>query len=279
MQIDNADAALSTGRIGARGARMGGVEAGLGWGRLWAQAELYGIAVQRGEGGQTGPLSGYYVQAAYTLVGKPRTWKSETASWGSPRPEQSFDPRHDAWGALEIAARFSSADLNAGDIKGGHIYGMSGTELKRAQALLRSAQKTADALGYRVALKGNEGAWYHVDIGHGDPEELDKINHGKSIEERNAAEDAYNVQHDETLKAELAAARTDDERSAVIQHYRDSGKSQLIQDADAYQRLLDIAAQIEGEVAVLRLADPGSPTLIQDKDAKGALYVLMPMRV
>jgi DNA polymerase-3 subunit beta len=43
--------------------------------------------------------------------------------------------------------------------------------------------------------------------------------------------------------------------------------------------LLDIAAQIEGESAVLRLADPGSPTLIQDKDAKGALYVLMPMRV
>jgi DNA polymerase-3 subunit beta len=43
--------------------------------------------------------------------------------------------------------------------------------------------------------------------------------------------------------------------------------------------LLDIAAQIEGDVAVLKLADPGSPTLIQDKDAKGALYVLMPMRV
>jgi DNA polymerase-3 subunit beta len=43
--------------------------------------------------------------------------------------------------------------------------------------------------------------------------------------------------------------------------------------------LLDIASQIEGETAVLKLADPGSPTLIQDKDAKGALYVLMPMRV
>jgi len=43
--------------------------------------------------------------------------------------------------------------------------------------------------------------------------------------------------------------------------------------------LLDIAAQIEGEVAILKLADPGSPTLIQDRDAKGALYVLMPMRV
>jgi len=43
--------------------------------------------------------------------------------------------------------------------------------------------------------------------------------------------------------------------------------------------LLDIAAQIEGESAVLKLADPGSPTLIQDKNATGALYVLMPMRV
>src|SRR4051795_13168942 len=43
--------------------------------------------------------------------------------------------------------------------------------------------------------------------------------------------------------------------------------------------LLDIAAQIEGQVAVLKLADPGSPTLVQDKDSRGALYVLMPMRV
>ena len=43
--------------------------------------------------------------------------------------------------------------------------------------------------------------------------------------------------------------------------------------------LLDIASQIESEAAVLKLADPGSPTLIEDKDAKGTLYVLMPMRV
>jgi DNA polymerase III subunit beta len=43
--------------------------------------------------------------------------------------------------------------------------------------------------------------------------------------------------------------------------------------------LLDITAQIEGPTAVLRLADPSSPTLIQDRDAADALYVLMPMRV
>jgi DNA polymerase III subunit beta len=43
--------------------------------------------------------------------------------------------------------------------------------------------------------------------------------------------------------------------------------------------LLDITAQIEGPTAVLRLADPSSPTLISDRDAADALYVLMPMRV
>jgi len=43
--------------------------------------------------------------------------------------------------------------------------------------------------------------------------------------------------------------------------------------------LLDITQQLEGEKAELKLADPGSPTLLRDQDAAGALYVLMPMRV
>ncbi len=43
--------------------------------------------------------------------------------------------------------------------------------------------------------------------------------------------------------------------------------------------LLDILQQIEGEKARLKLADPGSPTLIEDIEGAGALYVLMPMRV
>ncbi|MGQ4274371.1 DNA polymerase III subunit beta [Terrihabitans sp. B22-R8] len=43
--------------------------------------------------------------------------------------------------------------------------------------------------------------------------------------------------------------------------------------------LLDIAAQIDTESALLKLNDPGSPTLIQDQEGASALYVLMPMRV
>ncbi len=43
--------------------------------------------------------------------------------------------------------------------------------------------------------------------------------------------------------------------------------------------LLDIAGQLTTEEALFRLADPGSPTLIQDSGEADALYVLMPMRV
>ncbi|HEV8498457.1 MAG TPA: hypothetical protein VGQ56_16395 [Gemmatimonadaceae bacterium] len=119
------------------------------------------------------------------------------------------------------------------DMKGGVIYGMSGSELKRAQKLLEADQAAADAIGYRVALKGNEGAWYHTGLGSGDSEALDKINHGKSKEERQAAEDAYNKENDPELKSQMEAAKNDEERASIMKRYRDSGKSQLLKDAHA----------------------------------------------
>jgi DNA polymerase-3 subunit beta len=43
--------------------------------------------------------------------------------------------------------------------------------------------------------------------------------------------------------------------------------------------LLDIMGQLDGDTALFKFADPGSPTLVQDKEGAAALYVLMPMRV
>ncbi|GGC65745.1 DNA polymerase III subunit beta [Chelatococcus reniformis] len=43
--------------------------------------------------------------------------------------------------------------------------------------------------------------------------------------------------------------------------------------------LLDITGQLDGDTALFKLADPGSPTVIQDREGAQALYVLMPMRV
>jgi DNA polymerase III subunit beta len=43
--------------------------------------------------------------------------------------------------------------------------------------------------------------------------------------------------------------------------------------------LLDIAGQLSSDTALLKLSDPGSPTIIQDRDGAAALFVLMPLRV
>jgi len=43
--------------------------------------------------------------------------------------------------------------------------------------------------------------------------------------------------------------------------------------------LLDILNQLESDTTLFLLADPGSPTLIQDRDGASVLFVLMPMRV
>ncbi len=43
--------------------------------------------------------------------------------------------------------------------------------------------------------------------------------------------------------------------------------------------LLDIMAQLDSGTAIFKLADPGSPTLVQDIGDPNALFVLMPMRV
>ncbi len=43
--------------------------------------------------------------------------------------------------------------------------------------------------------------------------------------------------------------------------------------------LMDILAQIEGDMVEVHLADPSAPTVLKDLMDEGALYVLMPMRV
>jgi DNA polymerase-3 subunit beta len=43
--------------------------------------------------------------------------------------------------------------------------------------------------------------------------------------------------------------------------------------------LLDVAGQIQGDVAEFRFADPASPTLVLDASDVGVQYVLMPLRV
>ena len=121
LAVDRWSSPLDTGAIKARRARTGGVEAGLGLGRFWAQAEAYGIEVDRaGPQGGTLGFTGYYAQASYTVLGKPREWDSGTAAWSAPKPaERRFDPATGQWGAVEIGARVSELDLSDADVRGG----------------------------------------------------------------------------------------------------------------------------------------------------------------
>lgn len=119
VQIDRTSPSLATGSVAAKGARIGGVELGLGWGRLWAQAEWYGIGIDRTQGRGNPFFSGWYAQAAYTLAGTPRRWSSKIAGWGSPVPDAAFHPSAGGWGALELAARYSTVNLESAGIEGG----------------------------------------------------------------------------------------------------------------------------------------------------------------
>jgi phosphate-selective porin OprO/OprP len=61
------------------------------------QGEWYGIGVERRASDGAGLFfSGWYAQAAYTLVDTPRRWKPDAAAWGSPKPSSGFDPAHGA---------------------------------------------------------------------------------------------------------------------------------------------------------------------------------------
>ena len=63
---------------------------------------------------------------------------------------------------------------------------------------------------------------------------------------------------------------------SVLQHV-----VQLSQQGHATEALyvLDVARQIKGNEIIIKLSDSVSPTLVYDKDDKGVLFVLMPMRV
>ena len=120
LEVDTVDASLSTGSLPSTGARMGGLEVGLSWDRLWVQGEWYGLHIDRSGGaGRDLFFSGEYVQAAYTVLGKPRQWKPTIAAWGSPSPAEGFNPMAGQWGAVEIAARLSAVTLGDADVRGG----------------------------------------------------------------------------------------------------------------------------------------------------------------
>jgi phosphate-selective porin OprO and OprP len=121
---------IDSGAIDAAHASAYGVEFGAHWKNLYVQAENFWFDVDRRDAALDDPnFGGYYLQGSWLITGESRRYNAATGSFQNPRPKSPF--AHDGgWGALELAARFSHADLNfnegsagvapvAGAIRGG----------------------------------------------------------------------------------------------------------------------------------------------------------------
>jgi phosphate-selective porin OprO/OprP len=106
---------ISSGGVNADSAYSAGIEGAVSWGPFLLEGEnfWYGISRRDPVAGQTNPnFSGWYVEGSWVFTGEPRTYNMSSAAFTRPVPAANFDPAAGAWGAWEVAARYSGTDLN-----------------------------------------------------------------------------------------------------------------------------------------------------------------------
>lgn len=89
-----------------------GAELGVLFGPVLLQGEYHHAFLQRETGREDVDFGGGYVQASWVVTGEAREYSRRSGVFGGLRPDSD-------WGALELAARFSSFDLDDGPVEGG----------------------------------------------------------------------------------------------------------------------------------------------------------------
>lgn len=104
---------IDTGSIDADNALALGFEAAAQVRAMTIQGEYFDIEVERRTGALADPeFSGWYLQATWTLTGQPRRYNAGTAAFDLPRVEKPFNLKTGDLGVWEIAARYSTLDLD-----------------------------------------------------------------------------------------------------------------------------------------------------------------------
>lgn len=106
---------VNTGNINAKSAYSAGIEGAVSYGPFLLEGEnfWYGINRRDPSPGATNPnFSGWYIEGSWVMTGEPRTYSMANAAFARPVPVADFDPAHDAWGAWELAARYSDTNLD-----------------------------------------------------------------------------------------------------------------------------------------------------------------------
>lgn len=113
---------LDTGKIAARSAGAFGVEGAVAWKKLFFQGEAYDILINSSMGSDFQKMNfhGWYGQLGYTINGSPRAWKARSAAFSSPSCNTNQTVLCNGYGVLEVAARYSEVDLQAGQVEGGN---------------------------------------------------------------------------------------------------------------------------------------------------------------
>jgi phosphate-selective porin OprO/OprP len=113
LRVDNVTF-LNTGTINATSAYSAGLEGAASWGPLLVQGENFWYGIERNSpAGLTNPrFSGWYVEGSWVITGEGHQYNMANASFVRPSPANPFDPSNGDWGAWEIAARYSSTNLD-----------------------------------------------------------------------------------------------------------------------------------------------------------------------
>jgi phosphate-selective porin OprO/OprP len=106
---------ISTGAIDARHASTLGFEIAGQYGPAFVQSEYERISIERRNAalGVSDPnFSGYYVEGSYVFTGEARRYNPSTFAFDAPPVDHPFSLNDGTWGALELALRYSNANLN-----------------------------------------------------------------------------------------------------------------------------------------------------------------------
>jgi phosphate-selective porin OprO/OprP len=109
---------IDTGNLDARALTNWNMETGLAWRSAYLQGGFFSYHVTRRAAVPDPTFHGWYVQGSWILTGERRTYNPDTANFRPPTPAAPLGKG--GWGALELTARYSGADLNgAGGVSGG----------------------------------------------------------------------------------------------------------------------------------------------------------------
>ena len=107
---------VDTGALNADNVTTYGGEVGFQWKSFWGQAEYFRYEVN---GNKATPATfdhtfyGWYVEGSYIFTGENRVYNAGNGAFGAPVVAHPFNWKDKTWGALELAGRYSTVNLNS----------------------------------------------------------------------------------------------------------------------------------------------------------------------